>query len=223
MRRALVIVGKAPEAGKTKTRLIPPLDPAGAAELYQGFLLDCVDVGLGLGWERVSVVHPRGNRQALAELLPRQINLLEQPGQGLQDALSHAIASHLAEGFLNVVVLGSDSPTLPAWAIDEACSALDTSDLSIGPTVDGGYYLLGLREPHLAVFEAIDWSTPRVYAQTLAHAHRLKLRVHAGPMWYDVDEPADLERLEGELDTCPAEVAPHTRGVLARIRQRPVG
>jgi rSAM/selenodomain-associated transferase 1 len=218
MRQALLIVGKAPEPGRTKTRLVPPLSPDEAAELYRGFLRDCVGLGVQLGWERVTVVHPTGCGQSLAELLPPEVALFEQPGQGLGDALSSAFDRHLAEGFLRVVLIGSDNPTLPLEPIREACNALDDHDLSIGPTPDGGYYLIGMRAAHLGVFEAIDWSTPRVYAQTVAQALRLGLHVRAVQEWYDVDEPPDLERLRRDLLGCPPCVAPHTRAVLDRLR-----
>jgi rSAM/selenodomain-associated transferase 1 len=217
MRRALVIVGKPPEPGSTKTRLVPTLSAEDAAGLYRGFLLDCVGLGLDLGWERVAVVHPRGGGQALADLLPPTVWLLEQPCQGLSDALPYAFATQLADGFERVVLIGSDNPTLPRALIEQACAALDTHDLSIGPSADGGYYLIGLREPHLGVFEAIDWSTARVYGQTLARAERLGLRVCSVQEWYDVDEPADLERLERELARSPARVAPNTRAALERL------
>src|SRR5579859_4481403 len=99
MRRALVVIGKAPEAGRAKTRLVPPLSAEQAAELSCGFLLDAVHLGLGLGWERVSVVHPRGSAAALQSIVPRSVALLEQPGSGLTDALLHAFDSHFAAGF----------------------------------------------------------------------------------------------------------------------------
>jgi rSAM/selenodomain-associated transferase 1 len=217
MRRALLIVAKAPAAGVTKTRLVPPLSADDAAALYAGFLLDCVGVGLELGWERVSVVHPHGARPALARLLPPQVCLLEQPGRGLANALSHGFSTHLAEGFVNVVLIGSDNPTLPPSLVHAASATLDAHDLTIGPTADGGYYLIGMREAHLGDFDAIDWSTPRVFQQTLDRAHRLGLSVGAVPEWYDVDEPADLERLQRELAVCPDRVAPNTRRVLDRL------
>jgi uncharacterized protein len=217
MRRALLIVAKAPAAGVTKTRLVPPLSADDAAALYAGFLLDCVGVGLELGWERVSVVHPHGARPALARLLPPQVCLLEQPGRGLADALSHGFSTHLAEGFVNVVLIGSDNPTLPSSLVQAAGVALDSHGLSIGPTADGGYYLIGMRDASLGVFDAIDWSTPRVFGQTLARARRLGLKVHQAPEWYDVDGPADLERLQRELARCPDSVAPNTRRVLEQL------
>jgi len=217
MRRALLIVGKAPVPGQTKTRLVPPLSPEEAADLYRGFLLDCVSLGLDLGWERVSVVHPAGSGQLLAELLPPRVTLVEQSGHGLGDALSSAFEGHLADGFDRVVLIGSDNPTVPLDPIRAACKALDDHDLSIGPTVDGGYYLIGMRAAHLGVFENIDWSTPRVYAQTLARARKLGLRVYAVPGWYDVDEPHDLDHLRCDLLSLPHDVAPNTRAALDRL------
>jgi uncharacterized protein len=217
MRRALLIVGKPPEPGLTKTRLVPTLSAEDAAALYRGFLLDSVGLGLDLGWERVTVVHPMGGGHALAALLPPAVRLLEQHGKGLSDGLPHAFATHLTQGFERVVLIGSDNPTLPRALIEQACAALDAHDVSIGPSADGGYYLIGLREPHLGLFEAIEWSTSRVYSQTLAQAERLGLRVHSVPEWYDVDEPTDLERLQRELATSSARVAPNTRAALARL------
>lgn len=214
MRRALIIVGKPPAPGRTKTRLVPPLSPDDAAALYSGFLLDSVALGLGLGWEQVTVVHPRAGGPALAALLPSATRLLEQPGEGLAYALPYAFARHLAEGFARVVLIGSDNPTLPQELIERACVALDAVDLCIGPSTDGGYYLIGLRESHLGVFDAIDWSTSHVYGQTLARAARLGLRVASLPEWYDVDEPADLVRLQRDLAVAPESVAPHTRAAL---------
>ena len=218
MRRALIVVGKAPQPGTTKTRLVPPLSAEAAAELYRGFLLDAIHLGLELGWDRVSVVHPRDAAAELRRLLPGTVQLMEQTGAGLGDALASAFEHHFRAHFDRVLLIGSDNPTLTATPIHEACAALDDGcDLSIGPSVDGGYYLIGMRAPHLGVFDDIEWSTPRVYAQTLAQARRLQLRTHAVREWYDIDEPADLLRLQRELETCALEVAPHTRLALDRL------
>jgi rSAM/selenodomain-associated transferase 1 len=217
MQRALLIVGKAPQAGSAKTRLVPPLTFADAAALYRGFLLDSVALGLDLGWQRVSVIHPVGQRQALADILPASIRLVEQRGLGLVGALSSAFETHLAEGFERVVLIGSDNPTLPRAPIDEACAALDEFDLTIGPSADGGWYLIGMRERHLGVFDNVEWSTSRVYAQTVSQARRLGLRVHTVQEWYDVDEPDDLDRLQHELVECPPDVATNTRAELGRL------
>ncbi|MDQ6670969.1 MAG: TIGR04282 family arsenosugar biosynthesis glycosyltransferase [Chloroflexota bacterium] len=221
MRRALIIVGKPPEPGFAKTRLVPPLSYQDAAALYRGFLLDSVGMGHDLGWERVTIVHPRHSGPALAALVSSEVRLLEQRGHGLASALPDAFAAHLAEGFARVVLIGSDSPTLPLGLIEQACTALASHDVSIGPTSDGGYYLIGLREPHLALFEGIDWSTSRVFSQTLDHAVRLGLKVRRLRAWYDVDEPTDLKHLQRDLATSPASLAPHTRAALQRLAHNP--
>ena len=218
MRRALIVVGKAPEPGLTKTRLMPSLSAEETAELYRAFLLDAVDLGLQLGWERVCVVHPRGAGRTLRDILPGRTTLLEQPTDGLGEALAFAFEYHFAAGFQRVVLIGSDNPTLRRGPVEQACAALKTHDLSVGPTVDGGYYLIALRHPHPGIFEGVDWSTPRVYAQTLDRARQLGLRVHAVPEWYDIDAPADLERLQRELRSASDPVAPNTRAALALVR-----
>jgi rSAM/selenodomain-associated transferase 1 len=218
MRRALVIVAKAPAAGTTKTRLIPRLGPERAAELYRAFLLDAVNLGLQLTWERVCVIHPRGAGAALAAVLPAEILLLEQRASGLAEALALAFEHHFEAGFERVVLIGSDNPTLPLQPVEQACSALELCDLTIGPSADGGYYLLGMRQPHPPLFEDIEWSTERVYAQTLERARCLGLRVCAVDEWYDVDTPADLDRMEYDLQVSGDTVAPNTRAVLRALR-----
>ena len=173
MRRALVIVGKAPLAGPTKTRLVPPLSPDDAAALYRGFLLDSVALGLELGWERVSVVHPRGRRPALGRAAAAASHLLEQRGAGSCRRPAVCLRASPGRGFRPSGAHRQRQSDAAARA-DRARRARrwTTIDLCIGPSADGGYYLIGLREPHLGVFDAIDWSTSRVYGQTLAQAAR---------------------------------------------------
>ncbi|MBV9131566.1 MAG: TIGR04282 family arsenosugar biosynthesis glycosyltransferase [Chloroflexi bacterium] len=217
MRRALIVVGKAPVAGHTKTRLVPPLSSADAAELYAAFLLDTLSLAHDLGWERVSLIHPRGDGDRL-RLLARGVELVEQPGDGLEHALASAFEHHFKLGDEAVILIGSDSPTLGLEPIRAAEAALlRGADLAIGPTVDGGYYLIGMRQPHLGVFEHIAWSTPRVFGQTLERAAHLELKVCSVAQWYDVDGPADLARLQHDLATRRPDVAPHTRAVLEAI------
>jgi rSAM/selenodomain-associated transferase 1 len=220
MRRALIVVGKAPLAGSAKTRLVPPLSAADAADLYRGFLLDTLDLAASLDWERISLVHPRGDGPPLATLLAgTRVDLLEQPGAGLGEALAYAFERHFAEGYETAILIGSDNPTLPAHPVRAALRSLHAgADLALGPTLDGGYYLIGMHKPHLDMFTGIDWSTPRVYRQTLERARTLRLQVHSVAVWYDVDEPADLDRLSRDIAEAPAFVAHHTRHVLDRLR-----
>lgn len=220
MRRALVVVGKAPRPGAAKTRLSPPLSAEGAARLYAGFLQDTLGMACRLGWERVSLIYPPepNAESALRALVPPEVSLQPQSGHGLGPALAGAFEQHLAEGFREVVLIGSDNPTLPPALVESARRALADYDLALGPSADGGYYLLAMRCPHLGIFERITWSTDVVFAQTRARARALGLSVHALPEWYDVDTATDLARLRHELAHLRPEVAPATRAVLADLR-----
>ena len=219
MKRALIIVGKAPRPGVTKTRLSPPLSLEQAARLYRGFLHDTVAMALLLDWECVTVIYPPdpGAHRELAAFLPSRIRLQAQRGDGLGAALAGAFDSHFEEGFDRVVLIGSDSPTLSPAFVRAACAGLRTYDLAIGPTADGGYYLLGMTRPHLDIFEEITWSTPAVYEQTLARARACDLRILPVQEWYDIDSVVDLQRLCHDLARLPAAVAPATRAALADV------
>jgi uncharacterized protein len=218
-RRVVVVVGKAPEPGRTKTRLSPPLSLQEAADLYRAFLLDTTAVALALEWERVTLVHPDDQHMArqLAELVPTGARLQPQAGTGLGAALCGAFESHVQAGFDRVVLIGSDTPTLPATYLRDACAALERYDVVLGPSQDGGYYLLGSRGFHPALFENITWSTSLVCAQTLARAAAAGLSVWCMPTWYDVDTPRDLTRLRHHLRHLSPDVAPLTRRQLATL------
>ena len=213
MRRALVVVGKAPQPGATKTRLCPPLLPAQAARLYEAFLRDALETGQSLGWDRVTLIYPptTGARAILTRIVPAHVHLHAQDGRGLGEALSGAFVHHASNGFDRVVLIGSDNPTLPAALIKGASDALDVHDVVIGPAADGGYYLIGMDRPLPVLFDRITWSTSLVYNETIERAHENGLSVASLPEWYDVDTFEDLARLRAELDELDVTVAPATR------------
>jgi glycosyltransferase A (GT-A) superfamily protein (DUF2064 family) len=130
--------------------------------------------------------------------------------------LKGAFEQHFADGFERVVLVDSDSPTLPIALLEAANDGLATHDVTIGPSADGGYYLLGLRAPQPRLFNRIEWSTPRVRAQTVERA--AGLRMHELPEWYDIDTVEDLARLNADLHDQPPHVAKHTRAVMAPLQ-----
>jgi uncharacterized protein len=225
MKRSVIVIGKAPEAGRAKTRLSPPLTAEEAAALYAAFLVDCVDLAFQLQWERVSVIYPptQGSRATLAALLPEGTRLIPQPGRGLQAALSGAFEREVSGGFDRVVLIGSDNPTLPKAIIEEACTRLADHDVVIGPSRDGGYYLMAMSRMHARLFERITWSTDVVYAETLQRASELGLRVFALATWYDVDTVDALQQLVADLERLPAEIAPQTRVGIRELQGRLAG
>lgn len=216
--RLLLIMAKAPHPGAVKTRLCPPLTPGLAADLYRAFLRDTIALGAGLPGTTVGVVYPpTADDRALLALLPPGAVAWAQEGQGLGDGLRGAFDRAFAAGYRRVVVMSSDSPTLPATVLEEAFAALADHDLALGPTHDGGYYLIGLTSPQPRLFAGIAWSTAAVYRQTRERASESALRVRATAPWPDVDTIADLPVIAGH---CARGAAPHTTELLGNAALR---
>lgn len=200
-RPVIVVMMKAPHAGEVKTRLVPPLTTAEAASLAACFARDTVNNLRGAAHNIIIAYAPAGSRRPLEAMLPRELSWLEQRGDDLGARLDHAVSHAAARGFGPVVVTGADSPTLPPQFIEAAISALTEggAEVALGPTSDGGYYAVGVSHPVPQLFDRVAWSTSLAYEQTAANAARLGLRLAELSAWYDVDTPADLARLRGEL------------------------
>ncbi|MDT5268010.1 MAG: uncharacterized protein QOH49_196 [Acidobacteriota bacterium] len=208
-RPTVIVMAKAPRAGEAKTRLAPPLTQEAAARLAASLFADTVSLALGVGSVVIVAYAPADGRilleEALRVTLPAQILSgvlwLEQRGEGLGERLAGVVERAFAEGFGPLLLVGADSPTLPpaflALALEEL--ARGHADVALGATEDGGYYAVGIREPAAELFDSIEWSTPRAYAQTARNVARLGLRLLELPLWYDVDTPEDLARLHAEL------------------------
>lgn len=216
--RALIAVAKQPAPGQTKTRLVPPLSFAQAATLYEGFLRDTLDLMRAVpGVQRVLAYLPREARGYFARLAP-DFDLLLQRGADLGERLDHALAHYLGRGYEQVVIMNSDGPTLPADHLRQAFELLaDHVDVVLGPSDDGGYYLIGLRKPAPRVLREVRMSTPHVLADTLRITREDNLRVALLPPWYDVDDQASLQRLIAELRASEAGVAWHSRSALGNM------
>lgn len=214
---AVIVMAKAPRAGRVKTRLCPPLSPAQAAELYAGFLRDTVQRVRGVTEARPVVAYAPASAAAFFAARCRGFRLVAQRGHDLGARLAGAFAAVFADGAPVAVAIGGDTPTLPAAFIRRAVARLVDGgcDLVLGPSLDGGYYLIGLRGPHPELFDGVPWSTPAVFAETVRRARRAGLRVASLPPWPDVDTPADLARLARELRR-DGDRAPHTSRVVAR-------
>jgi uncharacterized protein len=202
---------KHPAPGRVKTRLAAALGPERAAALYEAFVLDLAERLAPLGWPVTWAYWPR--EAPFASILPGA-RCRAQEGRDLGERMSHAIAVELADGAGSVVVIGADAPHLDTSLLGEAAERLaDDADLVLGPADDGGYYLIGLKAPAPALFAGIAWSTSGVLAATLARARVLGLQVHLLAPGFDVDEPADLERLRALLAVGAVRL-PRTAGVL---------
>jgi uncharacterized protein len=163
-----------------------------------------------------------GDEAAFDGLLPSGFQLLPQRGEGFGERLLFVCEDLFAAGFGSVCLIDSDSPTMPQHALLQAVESLSLEGdrMVLGGSDDGGYYLLGLKRLHSRLFEQIDWSTERVFNQTLERAKEIRLQANLLPAWYDVDDAATLERLQQELAGPQAAGydARHTRLFLRSLR-----
>lgn len=212
---ALLVIAKRPAPGQTKTRLAPPLTKEQAAALYECFLVDTLDLARRVPeTDHLIAFLPAEARSYFAMLAP-DFELVQQEGAGLGERLDNALTGCLRRGYERVAIMNSDGPTLPLAHLIRAFEALcDGADVVLGPSHDGGYYLIGFKRPAPCLLREIRMSTPTVLVDTLALAGEQGLRVELLPAWYDVDEAADLARLARELADAPPEVALRTRAFL---------
>lgn len=215
MTNALLVVAKRPFPGQTKTRLSPPLSPEAAAGLYEKFLRDTLDIiRLVPGVQPIIAYWPEEEAAYFRSLAP-DFTLLPQQGDNLGARLDNALTYCLTDGFTKAVIMDSDSPTLPATYLSQAFTALDQSDVVLGPCEDGGYYLIGLNQPAPHLLREVQMSTPHVIRDTLHLAAATGLTVTQLPVWYDVDTVVEMDRLRSELASLSPERAAHTRQFLA--------
>lgn len=230
---ALALMVKTPIAGAVKTRLTPPLSSVETAALSKCFLRDMTTNVASLsanGTDGVVLYTPANTEALLRDLVPDGFRLLAQSGETLGERLINAATELLDHGYESACLINSDSPTLPRETLETAASLLahDGDRVVLGPSLDGGYYLIGLKRPHRSLFERIAWSTSEVMAQTVERAAEINLPVEFLPTWYDVDDAATLRLLIEELSLSSdghdgasqfrgGFAAPHTRKYLTDL------
>lgn len=240
---AIAVMVKTPRAGAVKTRLVPPLTHDEAAALSACFLRDTAANVAGVkldecGVRGIAVYTPIGAESEFHKLLPDNFVMIAQRGESLTERLGYATEDLLAAGYESLCLIGADSPTLPSAVLAQAMNALARPGdrVVLGPSDDGGYYLIGLKRVHWRMFEDIEWSTPNVFRQTVERAAEIKLEVVTLPVWYDVDDAATLVQLCDEIfpparsrvgggdvveRSAPRNLvgydAPHTRRFLAEV------
>jgi rSAM/selenodomain-associated transferase 1 len=198
---ALAAMAKVPTAGAVKTRLSPPLTPEQAAELARCFLVDRVEqLGELAASDRLVAFTPREREPDLRGLVPPGVRLVPQVGADLGARMDRLLSDLLAEGYAGAIAVGTDTPTLPTAYLAQACEALrsSTTDMVLGPSRDGGYYLIGLSAPAPELFVNMPWSTAEVCAETLRRARISGRRLSVLPSWVDVDHVEDLAELGRE-------------------------
>jgi uncharacterized protein len=221
--RTLVIMAKAPRLGSVKTRLAESLSLQAVTELYRCLLNDTLALAHALDHVEIVMMCPASDVDDLSRAVAKTVRIVPQTGQGLAAGLASVFNHFATSGQHRVIAFNSDSPHLPASVLETAFDVLEACDLVVGPTHDGGYYLVGAKATHPALFESDGMGTANALEALLTRAGALGLSVQLTDPFYDIDVEGDLTRLAAELRLAPAR-APRTavwlklRGQGAQLR-----
>jgi len=209
--RVLVIMAKAPRPGAVKTRLASSLSPEAVTDFYCCLLDDTLALARSLksGEVEVAIMCPESDVNELAQLAGREANVVAQAGEGLAAGLTSVFAHFTKHRQRRVIAFNSDSPHLPRSVLEDAFETLAAHDVVVGPTHDGGYYLVGAKASHPTLFASDGLGTSSALERLLARARALDLSVGFADRFYDIDTADDLSRLAEELRLDPAR-APRT-------------
>jgi rSAM/selenodomain-associated transferase 1 len=202
-------MAKAPKAGAVKTRLAQTLPPLAVVDLYRCFLEDTLALAKSLDGLGVAIVCPACDVDELALVTGDGIDVVAQTGEGLADALTSVFARFATVDRRRIIAFNSDSPHLARTVLQSAFDALASCDLVIGPTDDGGYYLVGATGSYPGLFASSGMGTASAFEELLTRARAMGLSVGFTETFYDIDVPADLSRLSAELEMA-ADRAPRT-------------
>jgi rSAM/selenodomain-associated transferase 1 len=207
--RTLVIMAKAPRLGAVKTRLAESLSLQEVTELYRCLLNDTIALAQALDHVEIAIMCPASDVEDLSRAAANSARIVPQTGRGLAAGLASVFNHFATSGQQRVIAFNSDSPHLPASVLEAAFDVLEARDLVVGPTHDGGYYLVGARASHSDLFASDGMGTANALEALLTRARALGLSVHLTDPFYDIDVPGDLTRLAAELRLAPAR-APQT-------------
>ena len=217
---ALAIMAKAPVAGAVKTRLVPPFTPLQAAELYRALLLDQFDHLRDFpGAERYVFFTPADMAQALRDVGGADYSYLAQSEGDLGARMAQVFSDLWRLGHRNIILVGSDLPALPWAHLEEGFELLERPEqrVVLGPSQDGGYYLVGMNQPTPEIFANMTWSHERVLAETLARLDDLPRRYSKLPTWFDLDVAEDFQLLRQLPETDRRTTLSRTRACLERF------
>jgi rSAM/selenodomain-associated transferase 1 len=201
---AIIIMAKVPRVGFVKTRLQPFLSDEQTVSLAVCFLQDAISNANRITPNIIVAFTPPDGRKEVAALSSElNVFLIEQRGGDLGERIESAVEYAQSKNFNPIIVIGTDSPTLPVEYIQTAVESFQSgkTDVALGAAEDGGFYLIGLRKNHPGIFDNIAWSSTSVFEQTTQNVKQLGLQLRRLPEWFDVDTPADLFRLREEMLT----------------------
>ena len=207
--RVLVIMAKAPRPGAVKTRLSPSLSPETVTDLYCCLLDDTLALARSVGDVEVAIMCRDSDVNELSRLAGKEVNVVAQRGEGLAAGLTSVFARFADGHQRRTIAFNSDSPHLPRSVLEDAFTTLAEHDVVVGPTDDGGYYLVGAKASYPELFVRDGMGTGTALETLLLNARKLELSVGFSDIFYDIDVADDLTRLAAELRLAPIK-APRT-------------
>lgn len=219
---ALVLMTKAPQPGRSKTRLVPPLSLDEAAELAAALLADQLEHLARFTSARLFISFAPASAASFFNSFQTQgFTCFTQQGDSLGERMSHAFTHVFDSSFSPIVLIGSDLPAVPHEFLNRAYDLLQAeADVVLGPAADGGYYLIGMNRPIEDVFLNVGWSRDDVLARTAEKIAGLGLRYELLPCWYDIDTAEDLIRLQSEIISKQQPLMKNTFALLHEFRRR---
>lgn len=216
MNRTLIVFAKEPVPGMVKTRLKSCFSDADLTRLYKAFVKDTLAIANKTRNTKKVLAFSSDRIPRFLERISGGFEMIEQRGRTLGDRMHNAFVYARENRSKKTVIIGADSPTLPLSMIEKAFRALSRKDVVLGPAIDGGYYLIGLKAPCVNIFKGVHWSSSAVMRRTLRNAKGLGKTVVLLNQWYDVDDCVDLRRLRMELTKEEnLNIAQNTRAVLS--------
>jgi rSAM/selenodomain-associated transferase 1 len=214
-------MAKAPVAGQVKTRLVPPLTHEQAAELYRALLLDqLANLKNFTTAERYIAYAPNDVEPRMRDLGGDEFQYLPQRGDDLGARMEHLFSDLQNRGYSRIILIGSDLPTLPVQILSDAFTRLSSRDIQVvlGPSRDGGYYLVGMNQPTPEIFANMTWSHDRVLDQTTERLTRLGVGFGLTASWFDLDTIDDLRRLLDPAMAAETAAMPRSRSYMESLR-----
>ncbi len=213
----LLVFAKAPLPGQAKTRLSPPLKSEEAATMAEAFLLDTLEMieTIKLNAEKIIYYTPKTAANYFSHLRSGNWQFKPQQGRSLKMKITNAFRIEIENNDQPVIIIGSDSPTLPPQYLEEALIKLRSTDLVVGPALDGGFYLIGINKFYPELLKPVILSKPESCEKLLESADRIGLTFKKLPEWYDIDRFEDLKRINSLVSIKYGFAAPRTKTLLA--------
>ena len=215
MKQAVIMYTRVPLAGQTKTRLMPYLSPEQCCRLHENFLMDICRTCEQVSADVLVFCTPWEERERLTHLWNKEFPMFPQIGKDLGEGMANAFRKAFALGYEKVLLMGTDVPHMRADTLTGQFERLEGADVVINPTCDGGYCLIGMKEPQDAIWQITEYGTGTVFEETVAHIRDLNLTVSVGETYLDIDTEEDLKAFWREMKEHANMQAEHTRKYLA--------